>query len=555
MSITTFNQPNSNPAPASWLGRLVAARGRSKKNGFIASSLVAILLLAGCSAAAGANLAPHATVATDSNVRWTGQNFEFDARASSDPDGSITAWHFEFGDGQTEDAATRDAARVWHAYAHGGEYTMTLTVSDNGRVQEGRLTATATQKIAVNERVPLSGQVVNASLAQMRYTGPFVAYSGVDRFFLVANLTSLLPAGTSGVQIRVLDATGAVVGLKTIAVGPGETVPVTMDGPLTVAGNATVEFSATAGAIKIEGGLTASYDAGFPAASGESTAPSDSLASSSEPAAQSSSSSPSSSSSGASASSSASSSSATSTSSSSTSTSSSSSTPPSPPAGPPTVNLNSAASFAILAETGITTTGATSIVGNLGVSPIAGTSMTGFTLVMDGTNQFSTSPLVTGRVYAADYATPTPAVLSQAISDLQAAYADAAGRTGATATELGAGAIGGMTLAPGLYTWSSTVAVGSNLVLSGGPNDVWIFQIAQTLNVAPGVHVMLSGGAQAKNVFWQVAAQVTLGTYADFNGNILTQTAIVFNTGASLTGRALAETAVTLDANAVTKAS
>lgn len=223
-------------------------------------------------------------------------------------------------------------------------------------------------------------------------------------------------------------------------------------------------------------------------------------------------------------------------------------------AGPAPVSLGTASTFVILAKSGITTTGTTSLTGDLGVSPIAGTAITGFTLVMDASNEFATSPIVTGKVYAADYASPTPAKLTQAISDMQTASNDAAGRTAVTANDLGAGSIGGMTFQPGLYKWSTGVLVGSDIVLSGGPNDVWIFQIAQTLDVATGVHVTLQGGAQAGNVYWQVGEQVTLGTYCDFKGNLITQTAIVFNTGATLVGRALAGTAVTLDANTLTKA-
>lgn len=109
-----------------------------------------------------------------------------------------------------------------------------------------------------------------------------------------------------------------------------------------------------------------------------------------------------------------------------------------------------------------------------------------------------------------------------------------------------------MTLAPGLYKWSSVLSIPTiGVTLSGSSTDVWIFQIARNLNVGNGAIVTLSGGAQARNVFWQVAGQATLGTTSDFKGVILCQTAIVLNTGAMLTGRALAQTAVTLDANAV----
>jgi len=144
-------------------------------------------------------------------------------------------------------------------------------------------------------------------------------------------------------------------------------------------------------------------------------------------------------------------------------------------------------------------------------------------------------------------------MLTTAVSDMETAFTDAAGRTNPTATELYAGDISGQTLLPGLYKWSSGVLITSaGVTLSGGANDVWIFQIAQNLTVNNAAIVHLTGGAQAKNIFWQVSGQATLGTTADFKGVILSQTLISLNTGAVMTGRALAQTAVTLNANAVT---
>ena len=140
---------------------------------------------------------------------------------------------------------------------------------------------------------------------------------------------------------------------------------------------------------------------------------------------------------------------------------------------------------------------------------------------------------MTGQVYAADYAPPTPATMTAAILDMQNAYTDGMSRAPG-ATELGAGSIGGLTLAPGVYKWSSNVTIPSNLTLSGGANDVWLFQIAQNLTVSSGVNIVLTGGAQASNVFWVVAGQTTIGTTAVFNGTILDQTSIVLNTGARL---------------------
>jgi hypothetical protein len=135
---------------------------------------------------------------------------------------------------------------------------------------------------------------------------------------------------------------------------------------------------------------------------------------------------------------------------------------------------------------------------------------------------------------------------------MMTAYTDAAGRSLNAITELGAGNIGGLTLAPGLYKWGTSLTIPTDVTLSGGANDVWIFQIAQNLNISSAKKVILSGGAQPSNIFWVVAGQTTIGTTAVFNGNILDQTTIVLNTGAQLNGRALAQAAVTLDSNSVT---
>jgi hypothetical protein len=216
------------------------------------------------------------------------------------------------------------------------------------------------------------------------------------------------------------------------------------------------------------------------------------------------------------------------------------------------VQLNRAGTFTIMAKSGISTTGTTAIVGNIAVSPIDSTAITGFALQLDSSNLFSTSSLVSGRVYAADYATRTANFLTRAVLDLENAYADAAGRTLPDYTELGAGDIGGMTLAPGLYNWSTALSIpAAGVTLQGSSTDVWIFQVAQGLSLSSGAAVTLSGGALARNVFWQVAGQTTLGSGSDMTGVILCHTAIVMNTGAALTGRALAQTAVTLDANDV----
>jgi hypothetical protein len=219
--------------------------------------------------------------------------------------------------------------------------------------------------------------------------------------------------------------------------------------------------------------------------------------------------------------------------------------------GPAAVNLGTAGNYVILAKSGVSTTGATSVVGDIGVSPVAASAVTGFALSSPPTT-YTTSALVTGQIWASNYSPPTPADLTTAVLDMQTAYTNAAGRTLPDFTELGAGNIDGLTMTPGLYKWGTGVSIPIAVTLSGGANDVWIFQIAQNLTVANSAIVTLTGGAQAKNVFWQVAGQATLGTASNFKGIILSHTLIALNTGAVMTGRALAQTAVTLNATAIT---
>jgi hypothetical protein len=222
-------------------------------------------------------------------------------------------------------------------------------------------------------------------------------------------------------------------------------------------------------------------------------------------------------------------------------------------AGPAAVNLGTAGNFAILAKTGISTTGATHVTGDIGVSPAAASTITGFASVADATNVFSTSSLVTGKVYAANYAPPTPANMTTAVSNMETAYTAAAGRTPGVGPflNIGGGTVAGQTLVPGVYTWGSNVTITTDLTLSGGANDVWVFQITGTLDIATGKKILLVGGAQAKNIFWQVAGAVTLKPGSHVEGIILAKTNIAMQNGATLNGSALAQTAVTLIATTV----
>ncbi len=220
--------------------------------------------------------------------------------------------------------------------------------------------------------------------------------------------------------------------------------------------------------------------------------------------------------------------------------------------GPGAINLGSAIDFATLTKSGISTTGLTKITGNIGVSPAAATSITGFALIRSGT--FATSTLVTGNIYAADYDAPTPAKMTTAVADMETAFTTANGlTTPAPIVGIHNGDISGKSLAPGLYKWATGVMVSSaGVTLNGGPNDTWVFQIAQDLTISNSAKITLTGGAQAKNIFWVVSGQATLGTNSDLSGVILSKTLISLNTGAKVTGRLFAQTAVTLNAATVT---
>jgi len=216
------------------------------------------------------------------------------------------------------------------------------------------------------------------------------------------------------------------------------------------------------------------------------------------------------------------------------------------------IDLGLAGNYAILAKSGISTVPASSVTGDMGVSPNDSTAITGFSLILPAGGAFSTSTQVTGEVYAPDYADPTSFNLTTAIENMQTAYDTAAGRSLPDFTERGSGEIGGLTLVPGLYKWSTDVLVTTDVTLTGSATDVWVFQVAGSITEANGAKVILAGGALARNIFWQSFGVVAIGTGSHFEGIILSHTAITLGTGASVNGKLLAQTAVTLDASTVT---
>jgi len=211
------------------------------------------------------------------------------------------------------------------------------------------------------------------------------------------------------------------------------------------------------------------------------------------------------------------------------------------------INLGMAGEFVILSKTGITNVYKSSVVGDVGTSPI-----TGAALLLECNE-------VTGTIYTVDAAGPLPCTVTNAtrlgiaVLDMQAAYTDGAGRSNPDFLNLGAGNIGGLTLTSGLYKWTSALIIPTDVTISGNSTDIFIFQVAGTLNMSSAVRITLTGGVQAKNIFWVTSGAVTLGTTSHFEGNILSMTGINMQTGASINGRMLAQTAVTLQMNTVLK--
>ena len=221
-----------------------------------------------------------------------------------------------------------------------------------------------------------------------------------------------------------------------------------------------------------------------------------------------------------------------------------------PPPNLAPVSLGTAGNFVILSKTGITDVPASAITGDIGSSPI-----TGAAIGVPCTE-------VSGTIYEVDAAytvgtctnvRTAASRLTTAVLDMQTAYTDAAGRKTPNFVNLGGGTLSGLTLTPGLYKFTTGVTITGNITISGSSTEVWIFQIAGTLDMSSAKSIILSGGAKASNIFWQVAGAVTLGTTSHFAGIILGKTGINLKTGGSINGRTLAQTAVTLQSNTVTK--
>jgi hypothetical protein len=215
--------------------------------------------------------------------------------------------------------------------------------------------------------------------------------------------------------------------------------------------------------------------------------------------------------------------------------------------GPGIVPLLTAGNYRILSEAGISNASGATVTGNIAVSPISHTAITGFTYTPNLGGAHGSAAEVSGNVDSPDNAAPTPANLTQAITDMQAAYTFAQGLVvPAPVVGLGGGTLNGQTLVPGIYKWSTPVDITGPITIHGGPLDSIVMQISGTLNLEAGIAVNLTGGILPQNVFWAITGAVTLKTASTFRGVILAATSIATQATTTVHGALYAQTAITL---------
>ena len=217
------------------------------------------------------------------------------------------------------------------------------------------------------------------------------------------------------------------------------------------------------------------------------------------------------------------------------------------------IDLKSTSNFAILTSTGITTTLGTTVQGNMGVSPIVGTSITGFGLIMDDSHKFSTSLLVSGKVYAPNYAVPTPSMLSTAISDMTVVYNDGIARINPDGLNL---LYENQIFLPGLYKWTTAVTITHTISFDAQneQSSIWIIQITKTLTLMADATVVLLNGAKPNNIFWVVSEAASMLENSHMEGIMILKTSLSTLSGSSLTGKVLAQTALTMISTSIVDA-
>lgn len=229
----------------------------------------------------------------------------------------------------------------------------------------------------------------------------------------------------------------------------------------------------------------------------------------------------------------------------------------------PTVFLGTAGDYVVLAKSGISTVPGSKITGDIGVSPIASTAITGFSLTMDASNQFSTSTQLcdTCKAVAASYNAPISDKLTTAVLDMETAYTDAASRINKDASRInlnggiiGAGGYYGGAIEPltsGIYTFTTDIAIYEDITIHGSSTDIFIMQTSDNIIMSAYTKIILTGGARAENIFWQIAGLVVVGAGSHMEGIFLGKTKIEFQTGSSINGRILSQTACVLEMTVV----
>lgn len=250
-------------------------RNHRSLGGMIAVGLLTLAtILAGCTAPGGAqeateNRAPDASLTTTKNTGWAGEPISFDARESTDPDGNVTEWRFDFGDGTKMTVDRKDDARLTHTYMRGGEYTVTVTVFDDGKEQSGAKSDTATKTVAINQRDTVVQQVVYAAPSDQggaspsRFQQKFNTTDDADRFEVQVDLRNALAAGSSVVQVRVLSPDGDVLDDEEVTLSGGAEQRVNLDGNLYDEGAHTLEIVAKSGGSTATGEIEVFYDRGY----------------------------------------------------------------------------------------------------------------------------------------------------------------------------------------------------------------------------------------------------------------------------------------------------
>lgn len=230
-------------------------------------SVLSLAMLAGCAGlddsdtqTTGKNKNPEAVLNASDNVVDTGDTVSFDAKGSTDEDGEIVSYSYSFGDGTTAEGADEDA-KVEHVYLKGGEYIVTLTVTDDGNDRAGALTDTATVEITVNEEFPIASQAVSSDPVDIDMNSTFDVYKSADRFELDLDVTGTLVTGASEIEVNVLDPEGDIIGTETVTVQGTDMDKVDINGLLTEEGAHMVEVTAKSGSATVAGSLKVFYGA------------------------------------------------------------------------------------------------------------------------------------------------------------------------------------------------------------------------------------------------------------------------------------------------------